>query len=179
MKPLVTLLGLLLVVACGPPDPIGLDAAPSAGPVLHTGSGTVLQAPGEGPALCLGAVAASLPPQCSGVPLVGWDWTEADGEQSLHGTTWGDYTVTGRYDVPTLTVTGQQAARHIAPPADPLTTPCPEPAGGWQVVDARRGSDAAREAAFALAHSAPDHVESWLATAGCRAGALLPRPVGS
>jgi hypothetical protein len=49
-------LGLLLPTACGSAGPSVLGAAGDE-PLLHTGSGTVLQAPGAGPGLCLGAVA--------------------------------------------------------------------------------------------------------------------------
>lgn len=93
---------VVLTAACGSGDRSVLTAAGDE-PVLHTG--TVLQAPGAGPQLCLRGVADSLPPQCGGLPPIGWDWAPVDGEEDASGTTWGEYTVTGRYDGTTRTVT--------------------------------------------------------------------------
>ena len=55
--------------------------------------------------LCLGAVAESYPPQCSGVPLVGWSWDNVKGAESSGDVTWGAYAATGRYDGETFTMT--------------------------------------------------------------------------
>lgn len=55
--------------------------------------------------LCLGPVAESYPPQCSGVPLDGWSWDGLDGAERSGDVTWGAYAVPGRYDGETLTVT--------------------------------------------------------------------------
>src|SRR5690606_13734483 len=60
-------------------------------------SGTVLESPEHGPQLCH-AVMTSLPPQCGGIDLVGWDWGAVEGEESVSGTTWGSYQVTGTWD---------------------------------------------------------------------------------
>lgn len=115
----------------------------AAGPVEHTGAGTVLETPGRGPELCLGGVAESLPPQCRGVPLRGWDWTAVPDEESVSGTTWGAFSVVGTYDGTTLTLTEParpDPARPVRPESG--TSPCPEPAGGWQASDpARAGQD--------------------------------------
>lgn len=69
---------------------------------VHT---TVLESPGHGPELCLGGVASSLPPQCGGPPLVGWDWTLVDDEESRSGTTWTSAHVVGTYDGERFTLT--------------------------------------------------------------------------
>ena len=84
----LTLAALLLVVlsACGtesgdtaadpggqPPMPTTIPAAP--GEVSTRGIVTILD-DGEGPELCLGAVAESWPPQCGGPPVLGWDWKQ-------------------------------------------------------------------------------------------------------
>jgi opacity protein-like surface antigen len=66
--------------------------------------GTVLDAGGE-PQLCLGPIAESYPPQCSGVPLAGWTWDGVEGAESSGDVTWGAYAVQGRYDGETFTVT--------------------------------------------------------------------------
>ena len=93
----------------GPADAgeAGANASPSVGPVT-TGAGAVTGAsprkdllwtsgmvrqgsPAEEPALCVGVVLQSYPPQCGGdVRLVGWDWGEVDGETVRGGVTWVD-----------------------------------------------------------------------------------------
>lgn len=62
------------------------------------GQGTVLQKGAEPPQLCLGAVMESYPPQCSGPFIRNWDWSEADGEATASGVTWGAYAVAGTWD---------------------------------------------------------------------------------
>src|SRR5688572_15691269 len=90
----------------GPTEPVVADgkAAPVSGD-RYEGSGTVLDKKGVGPQLCLGAVASSLPPQCGGIPLVGWDWGKVEGEQTAGETTWGEYRVVGTFDGTRLTPT--------------------------------------------------------------------------
>lgn len=92
----------------------------------------VLQVEGQPASLCLGAVAASLPPQCGDVPIVGWSWAEVSGEDHAGGVTWGDYHVEGTYDGASFTVTSA-GSRPAAPPeeGDPFATPCEVPAEGW------------------------------------------------
>lgn len=76
--------------------------APPAGEVVALG--TVLDTGGE-PQLCLGAVAQSAPPQCAGIPLLGWSWDGLEGFDSAGGSTWGAYAVQGTYDGETFTAT--------------------------------------------------------------------------
>ena len=86
------------------PGPDSVPAVPAAaGEVL--GQGTVLQSDGDEPQLCLGAVAESYPPQCSGPPIVGWDWAAAEQEESASGVTWGTYAVQGTWDGTEFTLT--------------------------------------------------------------------------
>ncbi len=163
------LLVVLLTSACGVGGSSVLTATGDE-PLLHTGNGTVLQAPGGRPELCLGGVDDSLPPQCGGVPLVGWDWGQVQGEQEAAGTTWGEFTVTGRYDGTTLTVVGRPVAGGGQPRADdeedPFSTPCPEPTGGWRVEDSSQADDAALQAAVALAQGEPDLAALWVDQSG-------------
>jgi hypothetical protein len=161
-----------LVAACGSGD---TGAGPGAGgssvtmPVvdpaeLLEGSGTVLD-DGSGPQLCLGGVAESYPPQCSGIALAGWDWDAVDGEESAAGTTWGEFHVVGTFDGETFTV-----AR--AGPYDPgavadggerdFTTPCTEPKGGWVAEDPGKAGDAEFTAGAAIAQGLPSYVTLWV-----------------
>ncbi|MEU1970476.1 hypothetical protein ABZ477_02370 [Microbacterium sp. NPDC019599] len=86
--------------------------------------GTVMDIGGEAE-LCLGPVAESYPPQCSGIPLVDWTWDGVEGSETSEETTWGAYAVQGTYNGEAFTVT--------APPImlalyDPM--PFPDPTNG-------------------------------------------------
>ena len=81
--------------------------------------GTVLEAD-DGPELCLGPIAESYPPQCSGPPVVGWDWSAVDGEETASGVTWGAYAVWGDWDGATFTVTREPV---LAALYDPMADP--------------------------------------------------------
>jgi hypothetical protein len=66
-----------------------------------TATATVLQDQSHGPQLCLSGVRTSLPPQCGGPDLVGWDWAAALAHEERGGTTWVDsVTVVGVWDGP-------------------------------------------------------------------------------
>ena len=89
----------------------GLQIGPAAPPAMIAadgevlGQGTVLQLDGDAANFCLGAVAESFPPQCSGPEIVNWDWSSVDGEESASGVTWGSYAVQGTWDGARFTVT--------------------------------------------------------------------------
>lgn len=74
------------------------------------GRGTVLQKGEELPQLCLGAVAESYPPQCTGPILRNWDWSAANDSTTAAGVTWGSYAVTGRWDGSEFTLTDKPVA---------------------------------------------------------------------
>lgn len=88
-------------------------------PAEVTGVGTVLESDGA-PMLCLGPIAASYPPQCSGPTVVGWDWAAVDGEETASGVTWGAYAVWGDWDGAMFTVTREPI---LAALYDPMTDP--------------------------------------------------------
>ena len=105
---------LLLVAACGntvdsgsdsggsaPPMPTKIPAAD--GPVV--GLGMVLDGSADGKTgFCLGPVAESYPPQCDGMPLVGWSWADHQGDyDDGNGTKFGTFAITGNFDGTTLT----------------------------------------------------------------------------
>lgn len=123
---------LLLTACAGGPgagvasdDAAGLADAwpmPPEGDVVA--QGTVLDA-GDGLELCLGAVAESFPPQCSGIPLAGWSWDGVDGAETASGVTWGAYAVQGTYDGTTFTITQPPLMLALY---DPM--PLADPTGG-------------------------------------------------
>ncbi|WAA64650.1 hypothetical protein [Microbacterium oxydans] len=88
------------------------------------GVGTVLDVGGD-VQLCLGAVAESYPPQCSGVPLDDWTWEGVDGSESSGDTTWGAYAVYATYDGERLTKTDPPIMLALF---DPVATE--DPTGG-------------------------------------------------
>jgi hypothetical protein len=164
------LLPVLVAAACGSGEPRadGTDrpsvTVPQLDPAqLLEGSGTVLE-DANGPQLCLGAVAESYPPQCSGIPLVAWDWRAVEGEDSASGTTWGEFHVVGTYDGQVFTVTNAGPVdRSTVDVGDrDFTTPCPEPEGGWVADDPGRAGDEAFGAGAALAQALPGYVALWV-----------------
>lgn len=123
---------LLALSACATPTPTADDSpsptpsllpSPTEGEVL--GQGTVLQVDDAPPQFCLGAVAESYPPQCSGPELIGWDWDAVDGDESASGVTWGTYAVWGAWDGERLTVTSSVmlALYDPMPFVDPFVDP--------------------------------------------------------
>ncbi|WEK60030.1 MAG: hypothetical protein P0Y60_11850 [Candidatus Microbacterium colombiense] len=103
--------GLLALSACatgpgGSPAPTSTTVSSdqlleTAQPGLPSGrviaTGTVLDVGGD-VQLCLGAVAESYPPQCSGIPLDDWTWDGVDGSETSGDVTWGTYAVYGTFD---------------------------------------------------------------------------------
>jgi hypothetical protein len=104
------------------------DDSTGAGPALPTGEvlgqGTVLD-DGDGIELCLGPIMESYPPQCGGIPVIGWDWATVDGSETEGDVTWGAYAVTGTYDGVSFTVTQPPIMLALY---DPM--PLPDPTGG-------------------------------------------------
>ncbi|GAA1989489.1 hypothetical protein [Microbacterium pumilum] len=96
--------------------------APPEGDVVA--QGTVMDVDGTAE-LCLGAVAESYPPQCSGIPLTNWSWDGVDGSETSGDVTWGTYAVQGTYD-------GEQFAVTQPPIMLALYDPMPaaDPTGG-------------------------------------------------
>jgi hypothetical protein len=175
MRPLPLLACGLLLAGCGsatsaPPaaDPgpaERLTAVPAADGPVTTTYGVAVVDDGT-PHACLGGVADSLPPQCgAGVPLAGWDWAAHEGSYETHGDVrYGAYVLTGTFDGTTLTVT-DAADADTAPTPDPdppLTTPCPEPAGGWVVLDPERSGEHALQELQRVAKRRGDFAMLWL-----------------
>jgi hypothetical protein len=140
------------------PVPLPTDPGP------YRASGIVLESPEHGPMLCM-FVATSYPPQCGNLELVGWDWDLVDGEESANGTTWGGpYEVTGTWDGERLTLTEppRMAEPTVVTPDSDFSTPCPEPAGGWGVIDPATTTSETLEDAIAAARARPDFAGVWL-----------------
>ncbi|WP_433259328.1 hypothetical protein ACQPYK_49885 (plasmid) [Streptosporangium sp. CA-135522] len=129
----------------------------------YQADGTVLADAKHGPQLCA-IVAASLPPQCGGPDVIGWDWNTVE-HSARGGVRWGEYHVVGTWDGARLTLTEppHPAERRDAPRARPdLTTPCPKPAGGWRPVDQGKSTQETMAAAITRAQELPGYAGSWL-----------------
>lgn len=155
----VVVLAAIAVPSCG-----SGSQGESAEQIEYSASATVLASPSHGPQLCLGGVALSLPPQCGGPDIVGWDWNTVAGEETANGTTWGDYKVTGTFDGRRLTLTRNPEPPDPSKPTpnDYFATPCPPPKGGWTVTDEARLSDEASEEASAYARSQATFGGTWV-----------------
>lgn len=174
-----TFAALLVLAACGSdddepvqaddPDPTATDDPPADGDApLYRGTGMVLESGSSGPDLCFSSM-DSYPPQCGGgVPLVGWDWSEATGHESASGTRWGSYEVTGHWDGESLTVVSigepsPDGAGWPSDDADRLDIPCDEPDGGWVVPsDTPRPETEDNEALHEYINAQPEYSASWV-----------------
>ncbi|MGA9343740.1 MAG: hypothetical protein WBV37_01440 [Nocardioidaceae bacterium] len=147
----------------------GSPAAPSGDVIARA---TILDDGTNGPQLCLGGVAESYPPQCGGPDVVGWDWDKVTGFDHANGVRWGEFVVTGTYDATagtfTLTRPAVAAAAYDGndlptPGVEPVwNTPCPEPAGGWQVVDPALTSQSSLEQTMQAAQARADFGGAWI-----------------
>lgn len=162
---------VLLCAACSAITGPGQPAVPpptGASGLVTTGHPVTVIDNGSGAELCLGGVAESLPPQCSGPKLVGWDWSDLKGTfEEASGTRWGEFIVTGSYDPASeeFRVTEARSGEgYVWPDHDETTwtTPCPEPAGGWRVTDRSKASAEDQDAALSLATSFPDYSTAWV-----------------
>ncbi len=127
---------VLALSACATPAGSAPDASLGAvAPGLPTGDvlgqGTVLD-DGTGAELCLGAIAESWPPQCSGIPLEGWNWDDASGSETSGEVTWGAYAVQGTYDGTTFTVTQPPILLALYDPMAPADPTGGEPGEGTE-----------------------------------------------
>jgi hypothetical protein len=102
-----------------------------------TASVTVLQRTAdESPMLCAGPVASSLPPQCGGPVIAGWDWDAVDDEETANGVTWGEYDVVGTWDGTAFTLTRAPEPTPEQVPDATLLTPWPDPADAETIARA-------------------------------------------
>jgi hypothetical protein len=130
---------------------------------------TVLESRQHGPQLCA-VVAESMPPQCGGPDVAGWDWGAVN-HQAANGTTWGSYLLTGRWDEAakrfTLTepaLNGDQVPNSARPPvpAEHFASTCPTPAGGWRPVEPAKATESTMQQALTLAEADPQFAGAWL-----------------
>lgn len=105
LLPFAVLLVATLSACASPVAPGGAPPSGIAADGEVIGQGTVLQLADAAPQFCLGAIAESYPPQCSGPEVVGWDWEAIQGSELSGDVTWGSYAVQGTWDGTRFTVT--------------------------------------------------------------------------
>jgi hypothetical protein len=121
----LALSGCATPAASDAPDGASLGSlwpAPPEGEVMA--QGTVMDISGD-VELCLGAIAESYPPQCSGIPLNDWSWDGVEGSETSEETTWGAYALQGTFDGEEFTVTEPPIMLALY---DPMMAP--DPTGG-------------------------------------------------
>lgn len=126
------------------------DLAPvPEGPVQTRRPVTVVDT-GSGPQVCVDAVLATVPPQCTGLPVEGWSWDEQP-HQAEGEVRWVERVVlSGTLDGQVLTVADVRTVTD-ADSAWQSETPCPTPASGWQVKEPAAATQEALDAAILLA----------------------------
>jgi hypothetical protein len=158
----------LAIAGCGAEPPFGSRGdggppAPEPAPLFEV-SATVLEDAGHGPMLCLGAMLASLPPQCGDVPIANWDWDDVGGEERNGDTIFGGYHLVGRYDGEEFFVTDTGPHDASSQPEEPAYvhtgSPCHEPASGWETSEQWTQNDVGPANLFAA--SQPEYVASWV-----------------
>ena len=130
------------------------------GEVRTNGLVTVLD-DGDGPEMCLGAIAESYPPQCGGPALADFDFGDVGAEQAS-GVTWGSYALTGTFDGTTFTVTDAIPAALYDVMAEPgaggLEPACETPA----TTDTTRATPQDMDATLAAASALPTYATAWM-----------------
>lgn len=170
----IALILLLLSAAlsgCGDRSTVATPSAPAASPTAALPAdgrvrvATTVLDDGDGPELCLGGVADSLPPQCGGPPISGWNWEDHPDADSAGGVRWGDFVLVGDWDGSAFTSTEARPwteADLPAPEEYDFSTPCPEPEGGWRVVDDAMASPGDMTRAMRVAEELSDYALAWV-----------------
>ncbi|MFW6723795.1 hypothetical protein ACHZ98_27295 [Streptomyces sp. MAR4 CNY-716] len=164
----------VLVAGCGSEDASGSAGDGSRGDVdpaaqLYRVQATVLENGEHGPQLCR-TLAESMPPQCGGPDIVGWEWDDVRAHRA-RGTTYTDpLELVGTWDGERFTPAekpkpaGDGAGPGGPEPAADFGTPCAELKDGGGAdggKDAAR-DDAGRQRLLDEAAKMPGYAGSWL-----------------
>lgn len=119
---------------------------------------------GEGPVFCVGGVQESLPPQCGGPKIRGWDWAGLEHERAGE-VRWGEFTLRGTYEKGVFTLRGEPGPFIPYESSDDLNAievPCEEPDGGWPMPDPGLTSNENLQAAIRAAETETDSAGAWI-----------------
>jgi hypothetical protein len=123
--------------------------------------GTVLDTGGDAE-LCLGPVAESYPPQCSGIPLEDWTWEGVDGAESSGDVTWGAYALQGTFDGESFTVTQPPVMLALYDPMAPEDPTGGEPGAGDEQTLARIQEELPDRLGSSYLSSYPQDARLWV-----------------
>lgn len=130
------------------------------GEVRTSGLVTVLD-DGDGPQLCLGAVAESYPPQCGGPAVADFDWGDVGSEEAA-GVRWGSYALTGTFDGTTFTVTDAIPAALYDTMGEPTDDPLAAACDDATTTDTAKATPEDLDATLAAASALPTYATAWL-----------------
>ncbi|MEO3763437.1 hypothetical protein [Streptomyces sp. B8F3] len=158
----------LLAAGCGSEDASGSAGDGSRGDVdptarLYRVQATVLANGEHGPQLCR-TLAESMPPQCGGPDVVGWDWDDVRAHRARDTTYTDPLELVGTWDGERFTLAekprpaGEGAGPDGSEPAPDFDTPCADLKGGKDAG----GSAADRQRVLDEAQKMPGYAGSWL-----------------
>lgn len=148
---------LLTLAGCGSGSDVAVD--PGGGPPTQSSTPMPTEIPAAdgqvrtlnlitvmdtgSPEVCLGPVAESYPPQCSGPELVGWDWDDHEGMFDQQGDIrWGTFVLTGTFDGTSMTVS-EAIPGALYDPAMPTPVPTPTPGTSYSEAELAKISEEA------------------------------------
>ncbi|MBN9613543.1 MAG: hypothetical protein J0H64_08825 [Actinobacteria bacterium] len=169
--------GVTGCAAKSPPAPETPESASAPitahGPLLTSDAPVMVIGTAEETKACFYGVLFSMPLGCEGLTLVGWDWNEHLGEYrevaERAGRYQGQFVLTGYLDEAAGTFTParvDRAADYEAPAEMPseerFATPCPEPSGGWRVLDESTTTEETMETVGKVAEKLAGYSTLWL-----------------
>jgi hypothetical protein len=129
---------------------------------IYRGTVTVIDT-GDNPLVCAGGVAESLPPQCSGPPIQGLDWTTVPWAETANGVTWAEMTIEVQLEDGEFTLHGVPVEAEGFPEVDvDFTPPCDPPPGGWVWTDGPLTTPEDMDNAITYANNQPDRTAVWV-----------------
>src|SRR5690349_16474283 len=146
------------------------------GEVRTSGLVTVLDA-GDGPEMCLGAVAESYPPQCGGPAVADFDWGDV-GSEEASGVRWGSYALTGTFDGSTFTVTDAIPAALYDTMAQPEAGGLDPACDDAEATDPDKATPEDMDATLTAASALPTYATAWLSN-GTISVAVTEDPEGA
>jgi hypothetical protein len=126
-------------------------------------TGFVVQRSDGDPEVCPGMVILTSTPQCRGVPLRGFDWSQVERVEREGDTAWARVELTVTFDGERFDETRPPRAPSQEPPAEELfASPCDPPAGGWQDEFPGTTAEEDLQAAQKYARRQPEYAAFWV-----------------
>ena len=110
-------------------------AVPAAEGRVTTNASLLVTDDGSGARMCRSGNWQDIePPRCDEFAITGWDWDSSWDYEEKDGARWGYFTLTGTFDGSTFAV--DEVSQPDPEPYEwDFEIPCPEPDGGWRVLD--------------------------------------------